>query len=491
VAKSAGFLSIRDPENFAVSLDGQWFRIATAQSAEALRRLHASSTYRQMTESGRLVTFEELQAHHGASIIQRTNDQVIRPISGDAIVFSVQEVSEVTYPWEWPNALLGVAGQLTLELREALLDLGLDLKDASAFNVQFVDGQPIFIDIGSIEVWRPNPSWNAGKQFIEHFINPLAVGHSGSVAASDAWMMSRGRGIPSSVARQLMSRSLKRRLGLAILQASTRPVAKNAPNEVRYREVAEGDRALALRATRSYTLRLRKTLKRLASDVHQTTWSDYGSREHYSEADLQRKIDLSKAFLKKLDLQEHSLVLDVGGNDGMTARAATSGGQLRCVVLDVDPGALDHLASRALADDTRLRITPLVGDVTNLTPASGLLDQEFAEFTSRIRPSAVFCQAVLHHIVITQGVPMQLAVASLAQFEAPLQIEFADEDDAKVTLLMNQIPNWQGQYSLDLLVESLGRFYERVEIIGRTSPTRVIVEASVQRPLENVSANGH
>lgn len=489
MAEAPGFLSVRDPENFAISRAGEWFRVATPNSANALRRLRESDLYRTLTDRGELVAFDELTSGEGAVIIEQAQLAASRPIDPRSVVFSVQGIPEITYPWEWPNALLAAAGRLTLNLRQALLDLGLDLKDASAFNVQFLDGKPIFLDIGSLEVWRPNPSWNAGKQFIEHFINPLAVGHSGTVAAADAWAMTRGRGLPSGVARRLMPGRLRRSLGLAILQAGTKPVAKNAPNEVRYRDIAEQDRSLALRATRSFTSRLRKNLDKLQGVVHTTTWSDYGSREHYSDAQLQRKNELSKAFLNTLALEEGAVVLDVGGNDGMTAITATSAGNVRCVVLDVDAGALDRLAERVMTSEDRLPITPVVGDVTNLTPASGLLNREFSEFQRRIRPQVVFCQAVIHHIVITQGVPLPLAVQALAQFQAPIQIEFADVDDAKVQLLMSQIPNWQGQYSLDLLVECLERFYERVEVIATTSPTRSVVEATSPRPSGGESSN--
>lgn len=481
MAEAPGFLSVRDPENFAISREGAWFRIATPGSAVALRRLRESDVYRNMADRAALVTFEELTSGEGAAIIDHAQVHAQRPVAAESVVFSVQEVPEITYPWEWPNALLAAAGRLTLDFRQALLDLGLDLKDASAFNVQFMGGKPIFMDLGSVETWRPNPSWNAGKQFIEHFINPLAVGHSGTVSAADAWTMTRGRGLPSGVARPLMPGRLRRSLGLAILQAGTKPVAKNAPNEVRYRDVAEQDRSLALRATRSFTSRLLKRVNKLQGDVHKTTWSDYGSRDHYSDSDLQRKSELSKSFLSRLQLPKGSLVLDVGGNDGMTARAVTSSEGVHCVVLDVDAGALDHLADRVTSGEGQLSITPLVGDITNLSPASGLLNREFAEFQRRIRPQAVFCQAVLHHVVITQGVPMDLAVAALAQFDAPVQIEFADVDDAKVQLLIGQIPNWQGAYSLDLLVQSLEGFYEQVNVIGSTSSTRRVVEAFGRR----------
>ena len=168
-------------------------------------------------------------------------------------------------------------------------------------------------------------------------------------------------------------------------------------------------------------------------------------------------------------------MLDVGGNDGFTATHLVRHAAARVIVMDADAGALDVLHGGVSAvPDLSARITPVLGDVTNLTPGSGLLEREFAAFTARVRPSAVICQAVLHHIVITQGTPMQFAVDTLAAFGAPVQIEFATEEDEKSRLLISQIPNWTGDYSTEALLAALRGRYARVEVWGTPSPARVL-----------------
>ena len=473
--------SFRDPDNFACEVEGSWFRVAHERSARALRTLRSSPLYGELVERGDITQYEDLAPEE----VRRVLDQALRyrPLAdaSHVSVFSVQKIDVITYPWEWPNALLLAAGRLTLDLRSRLLDIGLDLKDASAFNVQFRGSKPIFMDLGSIEVWRPNPSWNASRQFIEHFINPLAVGNCGAVSAADAWSLSRGKGVSSSVARPLMSKKLRRRPGLAVLQATTRPKAGNQPSEVRYRDLAESDKPLALRATRSLSKRLLKNLNVLEGSVHETTWADYGSREHYAQGELDGKRQRSWDFVNSLNPKSDFLVLDVGGNDGFTAEAIAAEVGCRVVVLDVDAGALDQLTHAMAGSESGALVTPLIGDITNLTPASGLLHQEFSDFGGRIRPQAVLCQAVLHHVVITQGVPLSLAAAALASFDAPLHIEFADIEDPKVALLISQIPNWQGDYSVETLVASLKVHYQDVHIVGKTTDTRVVIEARTPR----------
>ena len=473
---STGSASFRDPENAAFSRDGIWYRIAAPASADALRTLRASDVYTRLTDAGSLVRFDEVDASAAALVLMSYAQTAGRAPADDAVVFAVESVPLITYPWEWPNSLLESAALLTLDIREQLLDIGLDLKDASAFNVQFRGMRPVFIDLGSIERWRPNPSWNASRQFIEHFINPLAVGSGERVTAADAWELGRHRGLRSEAARQLLPGHLRRSLSLSLLQATTRPVEKNAPSESKFAAEAQKNPELAKNATRSLTRRLAKQVRKLHGKAHSTTWVDYGTREHYGSDDLDRKSTYATDFIRAQEGRA-SLVLDVGGNDGFTAAHLVRHADANVVVMDADAGALDMLTTGIGSTELAGRITPVLGDLTNLTPASGLLDREFAAFTDRIRPTAVICQAVLHHIVITQGVPMPWAVDALAAFGAPVQIEFADEHDEKSRILLAQIPNWTGEYSTEALLAALRTRFANVEVVGTTSPTRVVVNA--------------
>ncbi len=466
-----GSSSFRDPDNAAVRYDGAWYRICSASSSSALTRLRESPVYDAWVADGRLAAFDPVEP----DLASRVTSSLSTGRSPGTDAFRVETIDVVTYPWEWPNSLLAAAARLTLEFRTALLGIGLDLKDASALNVQFRGVQPVFIDLGSIEEWRPNPSWNASRQFIEHFINPLAIGSGDHVTAADAWEMGGRRGVRSDVARQLLPKRQRRRMSLWLLQATTKPVAKNAPSETEHADAATRNPDLARNATLSLTRRLGKQIAALQGGKHLTTWHDYGSRDHYDAGDLDRKAALTRAFVGG---SRNALVLDVGGNDGLTAANLVRGVGARVLVLDADAGALDVLYAKQASDPVlAAAVTPLLGDITNLTSASGLLASEFGAFTSRIRPTAVTCQAVLHHVVITQAVPMDLAVEALARFGAPVQVEFATEEDPKVILLIKQIPNWAGDYSLAELIRALERRFTHVEQAGNTSATRVVVNA--------------
>ena len=475
--------SYRDPENAAFRHDGTWFRIAAPASADALDALTRCGLKDALVAEGAILDYREVHGQLAADVLAAYAAQAGRTPAHGARVFAVDDAPLVTYPWEWPDALLRAAARHTLDIRGRLLAHDLDLKDAAAGNIAFRGTQPVLIDLGSIERWRPNPGWNATRQFVEQFVNPLAVGAQEHLSSADAWELGHRRGLRSDVARAAMPKRLKRKLGLAALQASTRPKEGNAPTETKYAQQAKANPELAKRATLGLTATLGKRISELqaAASRHATTWADYGTRDHYGAEDLDRKAERSIEFAKRTTHATNPLMLDVGGNDGMTALAITRATGARAIVMDADAGALDVLCGRLSTGDESARITPLIGDLTNLTTGSGLLGSEWRAATERIRPDAVFCQAVLHHVVITQGTPMQFAVDALAAFGAPLQIEFATPEDDKVRLLLSQIPNWSGEYDLDALLAALRRRYHDVQVAGHTSPTRVVVEATGPR----------
>src|SRR3989344_3697752 len=81
----------------------------------------------------------------------------------------------ISYPYEWCFSQLKDAALLTLEVQKRALRHEMILKDASAFNVQFLDGRPIFIDPLSFEMYEEGSPWIGYRQFCQHFLAPLAL----------------------------------------------------------------------------------------------------------------------------------------------------------------------------------------------------------------------------------------------------------------------------------------------------------------------------
>ena len=67
------------------------------------------------------------------------------------------------------------AALATLDIELAALGYGLTLKDASTYNIQFLDGNPVLIDTLSFEKYKSGEPWIAYRQFCQHFLSPLAL----------------------------------------------------------------------------------------------------------------------------------------------------------------------------------------------------------------------------------------------------------------------------------------------------------------------------
>ena len=469
-------LSLHDPENAAFKYRNSWYRIATAESASALVALSSSSLLAELHRKDKIIGFENVSRTEANEVLDAfaVDSALIDHKSYE--VFKVDTFKLITYPWEWTNAYLCAAGELTIELRNSLLEIGLDLKDASAFNIQFGPNGPCLIDLGSIEKWKPNVVWPASRQFVEHFLNPLVIGSGRRIASADAWEMSRKGGLSSSVARNLMTLKSRFIPTVAILQWMTEPHESSVDRTSFHAK--EKDNAILLKANNKLNNRLLKSLGIVKSLKKITTWSNYGDREHYTAEELDLKIRQSIDFIKNLS-NEDGLVIDVGGNDGKIASRISEELDIFVVVMDPDVGALENISrEQNLNKNFPQKIMPIIGNLMTATNTYGLLNREFDSLIDRIKPKAVLCQAVLHHVVITQAIPLKYVVKALASFQCPIQIEFVLEHDQKVKLLQGMINNWTGEYNLEALVRELGEHFSSVEIGQRITDSRILVYAT-------------
>src|SRR5262249_17189443 len=101
-----------------------------------------------------------------------------------------------SYPYEWPAEMLCAAGELTLQIAEAIAGENWRLKDAAPYNVLFIGPKPIFIDVLSFERREPsNMMWPAYGQFLRTFLLPLLAAKSLGLSLPDV-LSTRRDGLP-------------------------------------------------------------------------------------------------------------------------------------------------------------------------------------------------------------------------------------------------------------------------------------------------------
>src|SRR5690606_36588896 len=161
--------------------------------------LFMDGLYQELVDQDLLVAHKEVAVMAG---LPKSTYKVIQPTI----------VPFISYPYEWGFSQLQDAALLTLKIQRLAMKYGMTLKDASAYNVQFVAGRPVFIDTLSFEEYNPAP-WVAYKQFCQHFLAPLALMCHTDLRTQDL-LQTNIDGIPLDLASRLLPGSTKLQPGL-------------------------------------------------------------------------------------------------------------------------------------------------------------------------------------------------------------------------------------------------------------------------------------
>jgi hypothetical protein len=400
------------------------------------------------------------------------------PLPGEwAGVLRHERIDVLSYPYEWSFEMLRDAAQLQLDLtRKALAD-GMITKDASAYNVQFVGAKPVFIDVGSFERLRKGEPWAGYRQFCELFLNPLYLQGICDVPFQP---LLRGRidGVTPEMAAAIIGNRGR----------FTKGVFSNVRLHARAeRKYADSDRERDVRAELksagfgpalidAQLRNLQKAVGQLNWKRQGSTWSTYADRGHYTDRDLEAK---SKFVTEASSRTGYApMVLDLGANDGYFSRLAVDAGARLAIAVDSDHLVVDRLY-RQLREEGERRIIPLVIDLADPSPNLGWRGCERPSFVARMRPDLVLCLAVVHHLALTNNVPLDSIVQFLADFRCPLVVEFPHRDDPMVSRLLARkrsglfdtydVPHWEQAVQTEFVVE------ERVVL---PSGTRTLYRAS-------------
>lgn len=380
------------------------------------------------------------------------------------------------YPHEMTASQLHAAAKLTLALaREALHD-GWVLKDASAWNVLFDRGRPVFCDILSFVPAQPSGLWHAYAQFQRHFIIPLLLHRHLGVRTSRLFLSSREGTEPEDARKMLRGLRAWRQ---PALEAVTLPAlfgGRRAPASGTQRAPTDPQLSRYL-LTRTYD-RLESHLDRLAPRTPRTgsKWSHYETeRDHYSAADL----DAKRSFVRHaLSDPAIDTVLDLGCNTGEFSLLAESLGK-QVVAADYDEQSLETLLQRLRNGPSRIQ--PLLLDVGRPTPAVGWMNEEVPAILSRTagRFDCIMMLGLIHHLLVSERATLEGVIQLLHSLAARrVIVEWVEPHDRR----FQQIAGLNSSLYEGLNRERFEQALRRVFNIERCQPlpggTRTLYECS-------------
>ena len=414
--------SFRDPDSAVFTVGGKVLRGLSGPAAAHFDRLTGTSFFPRLVASGQIVGTTE---HEGEAPPSPRGAPWAR-------VLEHERVPVVSFPYEWPFAMLREAAALQLEVLQAALDENMSLKDGTAYNVQFFGARPTFIDVGSFE--PASGPWPGYRQFCQTVLFPLMIQAYLGVPFQPLLRGSIDGLTPSDVTGMF---SGIRRLRKGVLRNVTL-------HSVLERRVSTGSEQVKsqLRSSGFSTEVAKATVKNLAKLAgglevrrRRSTWSDYRETCSYRDADAKAK----QAFVRSaLAAGESGLVLDLGANDGAYSRLAAEQADY-VVAVDSDEMVVDALYRRLRADGTE-NILPLVMNPVDPSGGIGWRNRDRAPFRERVQPDVVLALALAHHLTVGANVPLPKVVSWLRSFGDRLVVEFVHPDDVQVRRLLANKP---------------------------------------------------
>jgi hypothetical protein len=408
--------SFRDPSGFLFRENGILYRQVNHAYAKDYNHLMESGLNDALLKGGLFIPHEDVS---DGFELKPPAYKILKP---EAVPF-------ISYPYEWCFSQLKDAALTTLQIQEIAMDYGMSLKDSSAYNIQFHHGKPVLIDTLSFEIYQEGEPWDAYRQFCQHFLAPLCL-----MSYTDERLSKLLRVYIDGIPLDLVSRLLpaRTRLKFAILthihlhaaaqkRYSDKPIK---PEEIR---VGKMSRAGFLGLIRS----LEKITEKLEWKPEGTEWGDYYTICNYAEESLEEK----KAIISSwMDAVDPSSVWDLGANVGFFSRIF-SDNDIPTIAFDIDPAAVELNYLETLARNEK-SLLPLVLDLTNPSPNLGWANEERISFLERGPTDLILALALIHHIVISNNVPLHDFASFLAGLGPWIIIEFVPKEDSQVQKLL-------------------------------------------------------
>lgn len=439
--------SFRDPSGFVFFHDGTAYRQVNASSADAFRGLMRSGLYDELVKAGLLVAHEEVALRLPDAPPAHT---VLRP----------EQIPFISYPYEWCFSQLKAAALLTLDIQRRALARNLVLRDASAYNVQFIGGRPVFIDTLSFGPYVDGEPWAAYRQFCQHFLAPLAM-----MAMVEPSLSELARthldGIPLALATSVLPAHSRLKPGLLMhlhLHGRSEAKTNGAPVATARRQRVTGIRKTAMLGLVDS---LDRTVRQLSWKPPKTLWSTYSSHSNYSDTAQERKRVLVAEMLAAVRSRSGlASVWDLGGNTGRYSRLAAEAGG-RVMSFDSDHAVIEYQFSTMNAAESAV-ILPLVQNLANPSPSVGWHHAERRSLTERGPADVAMALAVVHHLAIGGNVPLPSIAEFLRKICKNLIIEFVPKEDSQVQRMLEHRDDVFDDYSQRSFEQSFTGFFRIV-----------------------------
>ena len=435
--------SFRDPSGFLFFDKGVLYRQINLVYQDNYEKLMESGLIDHLVKKGKLVPHTDAKLTPSAP---KNAYKVIQP----------EQLGFISYPYEWSFSQLKDAALLTLNIQKRALKRGMSLKDSSAYNIQFQlkNAKPILIDTLSFEIYEEGSPWVAYRQYYQHLLAPLAL-----MAHTDVRLSQLMRvyidGIPLDLVSRLLPRKTKLNFGLLS------HIHMHASVQKRYADSGEEVGKVSQKRKMSKTNLLAlidsldRTTKKLGLKATGTEWGEYYEDTNYSQKAHDHKKEI---VAKYIDQAKPKSVWDLGANTGLFSRIASEKG-IPTIAFDIDTDAVERNYLDIKANKEK-NLLPLALDLTNPSPDIGWHNKERRTLLERTTPDLIIALALVHHLGISNNVPLEMIAEYFSELSPWLILEFVPKSDSQVKRLLSTRDDIFPDYSFEGLEEAFGKYYD-------------------------------
>ncbi len=430
--------SFRDPSGFIFTHENEPYRAVAPSYFENFAMLESSGLYKLLSEKKWLIA----HSHVDSSILPNSfsDYKVIKP----------EKIPFISYPYEWCFSQLKEAAILTLKILKQSLAHGMILKDASAYNIQFIGYKPVFIDTLSFEQYHEAEPWIAYKQFCQHFLAPLAL-MSYKLPELSGLLKNNIDGIPLNIAASLLPARAMFNSGIAshILLHSKFQQKSSENNSKKNTPVTLSKKNLLALAAH-----LEDCIEGLVLKEKKSTWSGYEKENSYSEKTKKEKENIIASWLQTIQSKN---IWDMGCNTGYYSKiAAKNGGYV--LAMDMDFYCIENLFLQ-LKKNKITRVLPVWNDLSNPSPPIGWLNQERKTIQERGKADTILALALIHHLRIGNNITLPMIASYFSTITDHLIIEFIPKEDSMVKQMLANRKDIFSDYTQENFVATFKRYF--------------------------------
>lgn len=407
------FASFRDPAGFVFYKNDEVFRYIAPSYYPQYKKLMTSGLYETLINKEYLIPFREVQKEYTPH--------------GEALIIKPRKIPFISYPYEWTFSQLKEAAQLTLEIQRIALGYGVQLKDASSYNIQFIGTKPIFIDTLSFECWDGHIMWKAYKQFCQHFLGPLTI-CSFSDPRMKNLLSSHLDGIPLDFAKNLIPKKAYFNSS-RFLHLWLHEFFQKKSNLLQQKEKSKRPDILPKKASPSafgLVESLFKSILNLERKKEHSIWKSYYQGNSYEEEALHQKKKVVATILSTL---KPKMLWDLGANEGLFTEIVSKYSQY-AVAFDVDLTCIENMYNR-LRKQKNESILSLHIDIANPSSGIGWVNKERMGIIERGPCDVALALALIHHLIVSNSISLKNIVKFFQEICSDLIIEYISPSDPK------------------------------------------------------------